>query len=194
MCCPLTHCCYGPLCGFVLFWNTLVEAPAGSLHRAVAKWDWADAVDGQVQNWAWSLHRTLCDLGYHLPIDRQHMPPNVVNEVLAMHAVRKHRSWEGLDLHPRTCTSARAHHCKYLRWFALPATTKRSAFLMLRYFAYRKCARFSSSRLGVTAFPLWLGSTNGRPSPVRPLFACFAIWAPLATSLCAICCLSVYAV
>ena len=34
------------------FWNVLVGAPAGSLHRAVAVSDWPEAVDGRVQKWA----------------------------------------------------------------------------------------------------------------------------------------------
>ena len=54
--------------------------------------------------------------------------------VLALHAIREQRRREGLELNPRTCAGARAHHCKYLRWFALPADTACNAFLRLRSF------------------------------------------------------------
>ena len=84
--------------GVVRFWNTLVEALEGSLHRAVAVSDWANAVDCRMQKWAWSLQRTLCDLDNHLPLDRQHMPPLDVHAVLALHATHEQRSWEGLKL------------------------------------------------------------------------------------------------
>ena len=104
--------------GVVRIWNTLVEAPEGSLHRAVAVSDWADAVDCPMQKWAWSLQRTLCDLNYHLPLDCQHMLPLDVHAVLALHAIHEQRSWEGPELNQRTCVSARARHCKHLRWFA----------------------------------------------------------------------------
>ena len=57
------------------------------------------------------LHRTLCDLGYHLPLDRQQMPSLDIHAVLAVHASHEQHSCEGLELNPRTCASARAHHC-----------------------------------------------------------------------------------
>ena len=43
---------------------------------------------------------------------------------------------------------------------------------------FRKCAMFSSSGLGATSFPLWLGSISGCRSAVRPAFAGIAMWAP----------------
>ena len=155
--------------GAARFWNTLVAAPAGSLHRAVAMSDWADAVDARVQNWAWSLHRTLCDLGYHLPLERQHMPPLDVHAVLALHAIREQHSWEGLELNPHTCASARAHHCKYLRWFALPADTARNAFLRLH--SFRISRRVLQFRIGCHKIPIVAGQ-HQRPSVPRAARLC----------------------
>ena len=66
--------------------------------------------------------------------------------MLAMHAICEQRSWEGLELNPRTCASARAHHCKHLRWFALPADTARNAFLrwpLFRLSQVRPCSPVS---------------------------------------------------
>ena len=127
--------------------------------------DLADALDGRVQNWAWSLHRTLCDLGYHLPPDRQHMPPLTVDAVLALHAVREQHSWEGLELNPRTCASARAHHCKYLRWFALLADTARNAFLRLRSFRLSQVRRVIQFRIGCHKLPIVAGQHQRPPVP-----------------------------
>ena len=106
-------------------------ALAGSLHRTVTLLDRADAVDGWVQNWAWSLHGKLCGPGYHLPLESQHMPRIVVRQVLAMQATRKQQCWEGLEFCPRSHGSVRAHYCK-LQWFALPADAARIACLRLR--------------------------------------------------------------
>ncbi len=61
-------------------WDRARGAPAGSLHRTGALSNWADIVEGLVQNWAQSLHGKLCDLGYHLPtVDSQHMPRMIVS-------------------------------------------------------------------------------------------------------------------
>ena len=60
-------------------------------------------------------------------------------------------------------------HCKYLRWFALPADATRRASLGCVWFGDGKYAMFSSSGSGVTSFPLWLGSTSSRRFRVPPL-------------------------
>ena len=155
-----------------------MAAPAGSLHRAVAMSDLADALDGRVQIWAWSLHRTLCDLGYHLPLDRQHMPPLDVDAVLALNAIREQHSG-------RVSSSTRALAlapvpiiASILGGLPCPLTPRAMPSFSCVRFGYRKCAVLYSFGSGVTSFPLWLASTSGRLCPVRPAFACIAIWAP----------------
>ena len=54
------------------------------MHRGMALLDWADAVDGWVQNRA--LQGRVCDLGYPLPLFNTHMPRILVPRVLAMQA------------------------------------------------------------------------------------------------------------
>ena len=137
-----------------------------------------------MQKWAWSLHRTLCDLAYHLPRNRQHMLPIVVIEVLALHAIRKQHSWAGLELNLHTCASACAHPCKYLRFFALLGDTARNLFLRLRSFRLSQVRSVLHFCIGCHRLPIVAGQ-HQRPS-VRPRAArlcCTAIWAPFATSV-----------
>lgn len=59
----------------------------------------------------------------------QHMPCIVIRQVLAVQATHEQQKSEDSRALLCSCDSVRAHQCKYLRWFALPANAARSAFL-----------------------------------------------------------------
>ena len=96
-------------------------------------------------------------------------------------AVRQ-QSWEGLELRPQICNSMRAHLCKCLKSLSQPADAPLFAFLSVAYVRFHKCATYSASGRVPQAFHYDCSAPAAVGSPVRPAFACVAIWAPLATS------------
>ena len=135
------------------FWNCLSDAPAGSLQRAAALSDWDDAICRNVKNWAWSLQRTLSDLGYNLLINRHRMSPIDVKAVLELYDARAHECWDFCALDPRTCASEGASLCKYHRWFALPDDAPFNAFFRLPL-GLAHVYRVLRFRLGCHALPI----------------------------------------
>lgn len=135
------------------FWNTLAEAPVGSLHRDVALSDWEEAVVRNVRNWAWSVWSSVRDLGYVLPIDRHRMPCIDIDAVMALHDAREEACWANVHDCPQTCPPEGASLTKYARWFAAPVGVSRSPFidLSLGLSRVRTVIRF---RLGCHALPV----------------------------------------
>ena len=81
------------------------------------------------------------------------------------------------------CNSVHAHLASILEWFCLVRQRGAQLFIVL------VCVVLSSFGSGAASFPLSLGSTSGRPPPVRAVSfpigaasACIATWASSATN------------
>ena len=72
-------------------------------------------------NWAWSMFKAICAIGYDLSIRVDDM------DVIDITAFRQHITqqrvsiWDGLDVCPRTCPSHKVRCCTCATWFARPA-------------------------------------------------------------------------
>ena len=152
------------------FWNALCAAPEGSLHKAVALSDWADAGRRRPpRNWAWSLQQRLSDLGYVFHLDHRCMIPIDVAAALTLLDAREQQCWD-CDVCPRTCATVGATYCKYLRWFALPDGAASNAFFRLPLGPSRvfQIVRF---RLGCHKLPIVTRRNQGRSSRCPALLA-----------------------
>lgn len=102
------------------FWNSLAELPPSSLYYRVALDSCADAVGGNVKNWAGTLMKRLLSLGYALTIRSDSLPVIDLDVVRCRLHAQADEVWQELALCPRTCPSEGAARCTYLRWFARP--------------------------------------------------------------------------
>ena len=153
------------------FWNALCAAPEGSLHKAVALSDWADAGRRRPsRNWAWSLQQHLSDLGYVFHLDHRCMIPIDVAAALTLLDAREQQCWD-CDVCPRTCAPVGATYCKYLRWFALPDGAASNAFFRLPLGPSRvfQIVRF---RLGCHKLPIVTRRNQGAPRAARLCLLC----------------------
>ena len=104
----------------IRFWNQLAELPAANLYKRVALDDIADAIRSDVRNWAWSVRKTMDDVGYTLPWQEGRMTS--IQPALVLQLLRS-AWWDRLravDVCPRTAASRGTKLCTYMRWFARP--------------------------------------------------------------------------
>ncbi len=156
------------------FWNALARLPAGSLFKEVALADCRDAVLRNVHNWAYSFMRGLQALGHDFVIrcdDMDVVPLDSIQHLLRRRAMLP---FQGVHESPRSCPSAGALLCTYVRWFARPPWATRSAApcparLPVSARVLRTFLRF---RAGCHGLPIDDGRRGGIPRPLRLCSRC----------------------
>lgn len=150
------------------FWNSICEQPEGSLHRdLLADNQWEAVHFGSTRagrNFAWGLRRACQEAGYQMQLSATRIAPVDADCVLALCQHQQlQQQLHGLDLCPRTCTSATVR-CTYRRWFARTTAQQQSLQLYRQRSSPTQLRRYLRFRLSCTRLPV----VEGRRGAVVP--------------------------
>ena len=155
------------------FWNNLAALPLDNIYRCMALDSCRSAIGprNRRKNWAGSMYRAVIDTGYQLAIRLDDM--DAIDIVALRHFITQRRDavWEGLDVCPRTCPSARARLCTYAAWFARPPHKHARSLLDLPL-GSRTMQALLRFRMGVHRLPKDEGSWNRTPRHERICLLC----------------------
>lgn len=135
------------------FWNNVAALPRDHPCHQMALDSCYDATKGTVNNWATAVTRHLRDIGYQFVSSSDRMSPVDMDRVRFLLGMQSSKTWEGLDVCPRTCPSKNAQLCTYERWFARPLGLSKENLYLTLPVGGRRLRMFLRFRMGCHGLP-----------------------------------------
>jgi hypothetical protein len=151
------------------FWNSMAEMRPNALHHRILIHNLDMAINDGRETFAGTLLAQLKKIGYdidtHICLGQvQRFNIQRIKDLLAR---REDMLWEGLEMSPRTCSSARAKFCRYLRWFARPPHAPHPRCVYRAHIPPQILKAFIGFRLGSHDLPVEVGRRAGVPRSAR---------------------------